>query len=193
MATTRMFSLGQSKTANAILSSIRRSKMADSMNTRSCFTTGIITSSDFQCSIDYRRDNTSNGNRPAGALLTPKAFDNKAQGRSARGAPWVRNERAATNPTGVVHASSGMNPRHAAHCPRDMAIQIVGPRWGPAHLLAMDPGCTAFAATWALLLNRFTVINTCASPSRPPLRPRVQLCCSVTAEPIGWSRQYSAY
>jgi hypothetical protein len=36
--------------------------------------------SDFQCSIDYSRDNPSNRNRPARLLLTPKAFDNKAQG-----------------------------------------------------------------------------------------------------------------
>ena len=62
-----------------------------------------------QCSIDYSRDNTSNRNHPAGTLLTPKAFDNKAQGRRARGAPWVRNERDATNPNGPT----GLNMRPA--------------------------------------------------------------------------------
>ena len=82
-----------------------------------------------------------------GLMLTPKAFDNKAQGRRGRGAPWVRNESYAANPNGVEHASSGMNPRHAGHGPRDLAIHVVGPRWGPGHLLALAPGCVAFAAT----------------------------------------------
>ncbi len=31
--------------------------------------------------------------------------------------------------------------------PRDITIHVVGPRWGPSHLLALDPGCAAFAAT----------------------------------------------
>jgi hypothetical protein len=107
------------------------------------------------CSIDSSRDKTSSRNRPTGPLLTPKAFDNKAQGRRGRGAPWVRHERKAPNPNGVEHASSGMNPRHAGHCLRDMAIQIVGPCWGPAHRLAFDPGCAAFAATLGFVVKPF--------------------------------------
>ena len=37
---------------------------------------------------------------------------------------------------------------------------------------------------WALLFNRFTVINTGALPLRPPLRARMPLCCSMTNEAI---------
>ncbi len=48
-----------------------------------------------------------------------------------------------------------MNPRHAGHDPRDMAINVVGPRWGPAHLLALDPGCAAFAATLGFVVKPF--------------------------------------
>ena len=83
--------------------------------------------------------NTSSRNRPAGLLLTPKAFNNKAQGRREGGAPWVRNERIASNPTGVEHASSDMNPRHAGHCPREMAIHVVEPRGGALALFGVGP------------------------------------------------------
>ncbi len=94
----------------------------------------------------------SSRNRLPGLLLTLKALYNKAQGR---GAPWVRNERNATNLNGVEHASNGMNPRHAGHSPRDMAIHVVGPRWGQAHRLAVDPGCAAFAATLGFVVKPF--------------------------------------
>ncbi len=40
--------------------------------------------------LNRNQDNTSGSNRLAGPLLTPKALDNKAQGRRGRGAPWVR-------------------------------------------------------------------------------------------------------
>ncbi len=36
-----------------------------------------------------------------------------------------------------------------------MAIHVVGPRWGPAHLLAFDPGCAAFAATLGCVVKPF--------------------------------------
>ena len=36
-----------------------------------------------------------------------------------------------------------------------MAIQIVGPRWGPAHFLALDPGCAAYAATLGFVVKPF--------------------------------------
>ena len=56
--------------------------------------------SDFSVLDDGNRDNTSSPNCPAGLLLTPKALYNKAQGLRGRGAPWVRNERNASNPNG---------------------------------------------------------------------------------------------
>ena len=142
---------------------------------------------------DCSRDNTSSRNRPGAPLITPKALYNKAQGRRARGAPWVRNERNAPNPNGVEHASNGMNPRHAGHCPRDMAIHVVGPRWGPAHLLALDPGCAAFAATLGFVVKPFHGEKHRCGAFAPPLCPRVPSCCGVTTEPIQYSRQYSSY
>ena len=94
-------------------------------------------------------------------FITVKRFNNRAQGRRARGAPWVRNERNAPNPNGVEHASSGMNPRRAGHCPRDMAIHVVGRCWGPAHLLALDPGCAALPATLDVVVKTVSVGIDC--------------------------------
>ena len=48
-----------------------------------------------------------------------------------------------------------MNPQHAAHCPPDMANYVVGPRWGAAHVLALNPGCAAFAATLGSVVKPF--------------------------------------
>ena len=64
---------------------------------------GRIYCSDFQCSIDSSRDKTSSSNPTVGPWLTPKAFDNKAQGRRGRGAPWVRHERNARMVQKVEH------------------------------------------------------------------------------------------
>ncbi len=73
-------------------------------------------------------------------------------GNTAAVMPMERN---APNSNGVEHASNGMNPRHMRQYPREMAIHVVEPRWGPAHLLALDPGCAAFAATLGFVVKPF--------------------------------------
>ena len=76
-------------------------------------------------------------------------------------------------PNGVEHASYGMNPRHAGHCPRDMAIHVVGPRWGPAQRMALDPGCAAFATTLGFVVKPFHGDkHRCAGFAATPLPSR---------------------